>query len=281
MSDHLSKEPLLAEYPVASPGFNDSDFTRTTKPRHRLLHYSVIALLLFILVCSLSLNSVLLFWIKGWQSPVHAYRSPYTGLTYENTQTYTFNSDYWGENGTLADELWDNIDINPIAVALSDEWVEEHNLEHSLRFPWDDQKGIYFIKAFHSLHCLKLIRRAFRDYEIGNEQVLTPFHIYHCLDAMRQDVMCKADDTPMPSWKQQHTVGDGQTMQCKDFDKLVAWTQEPERNACYDQIDDYRYIENTLERHAFCAKDSQYYPVMEAYFEKHGHKNPYGEGHEA
>ena len=41
-----------------------------------------------------------------------------------------------------------------MAVALTDEYAESHGLPIADRFPWDDDKGLYFIKAFHQLHCL-------------------------------------------------------------------------------------------------------------------------------
>lgn len=60
----------------------------------------------------------------------------------------------WGKNETLMDELWENLDVSPIVVALSHEYAEEHGLARSAPFPWDDEKGIYHIKVFHQLHCL-------------------------------------------------------------------------------------------------------------------------------
>lgn len=63
-------------------------------------------------------------------------------------------NDYWGENETLADELWNQLNTDAVAVQFSDEYAREHQLPKSARFPWDDSKGIYFIKALHELHCL-------------------------------------------------------------------------------------------------------------------------------
>jgi hypothetical protein len=39
-------------------------------------------------------------------------------------------------------------------VQFSDEYAREHDLPRSARFPWDDSKGVYFIKALHEIHCL-------------------------------------------------------------------------------------------------------------------------------
>ena len=76
------------------------------------------------------------------------------GLTYDTPVVYQSLTDYWGENNTLADYLWDALDTDPVTVAISDVWAKQHHLPQSIRFPWDDSKGLYYIKAFHQLHCL-------------------------------------------------------------------------------------------------------------------------------
>lgn len=76
------------------------------------------------------------------------------GLGYDHPVEYRVRSDYSSSNETLADSLWESIDISPIIVTLSDDYARQHQLETSARFPWDDAKGIYHIKAFHHLHCL-------------------------------------------------------------------------------------------------------------------------------
>lgn len=96
-------------------------------------------------------------------------------------------------------------------------------------------------------------------------------HYEHCLDAIRKDIMCRADDTPMPGHPER-PLGEGQVMQCRDWNKLVAWTQAPERQSCYRTLSDYRPIKHTLERYAFCPEDSPYYDVQRGYFRRFGHK---------
>lgn len=123
----------------------------------------------------------------------------------------------------------------------------------------------------------KSLRKVYTDMQRGNPQIVPSAHFHHCLDTLRQDIMCLADDTLMPTINAIHQIGNGQARQCRDWDKLVAWTQEPERHACFRMLDDYRKVPNTLEEFAFCKKDSQYYSVAEAYFEENGHRNPYGD----
>ena len=100
-------------------------------------------------------------------------------------------------------------------------------------------------------------------------------HIYHCLNMLRQDLMCKADDTPMPSADKPHVIGDNQVMQCRDWSQLVAWSRYPDQNACFELFSDYRPVAHRLEQYAHCPEDSPYYPVMKEYFERHGHKSVY------
>lgn len=75
-------------------------------------------------------------------------------ITQDTPLVFRATSDYWGKNETLADELWDSINIDPITVALSSEYIEQHGLADSAQFPWDDDKRTYILKGFHDQHCL-------------------------------------------------------------------------------------------------------------------------------
>lgn len=119
----------------------------------------------------------------------------------------------------------------------------------------------------------KLIRKAIVSKHYEREQQFNLHHIYHCLDGLRQDIVCMADDTPMPA-PARHHVGDGQVRQCRDWDHMIDWAMEPERHACY-KWDDYREATNTLELFAHCPPESPYRDFQEAYFQYHGHKDPY------
>ena len=91
--------------------------------------------------------------------------------------------------------------------------------------------------------------------------------------------MCAADDTPMPA-PFSHQVGDDQLRKCRDWDKLIAWARRPDQHACY-KFDDYREATNTLENFAFCPPTSPYQDFQRAYFEHHGHKDPYEQNENA
>ena len=123
----------------------------------------------------------------------------------------------------------------------------------------------------------KLLRSALLDYEKGNERVVQPPHYQHCLDALRQDLMCQADDIPMPGLPGAHMIGRGQVRQCRDWNQLIEWTQQPDFEACYYNFGDYRPIYHGIEHYAYCSKDSKYFDIMSAYFERHGHHDPFVE----
>lgn len=115
------------------------------------------------------------------------------------------------------------------------------------------------------------------DLQAGNESVVSAEHVFHCIDSLRQDIMCKADDTPMPSPRIQNSIGDQQVLQCRDLSKVVEWAMAPERGACYRAGNDFRPVIHSLERHAYCAVDSPFYSVAKEYFEKHGRRDPWGD----
>jgi Mycotoxin biosynthesis protein UstYa len=121
------------------------------------------------------------------------------------------------------------------------------------------------------------MRRAYIDLQRNNPELITPPHFHHCLMVLRQDLMCLADDTPMPSIPAHHHIGEGQVCQCRDWDSLVAWTQESGRDACYHMLDDYHTVTHTLEEFAYCRPGLRYRETMEGYFATHGHKDPYSE----
>ncbi|GAB7352462.1 hypothetical protein MBLNU459_g2871t1 [Dothideomycetes sp. NU459] len=109
-----------------------------------------------------------------------------------------------------------------------------------------EQGGGYMadIFVFHHLHCLNLIRQtshfswdyyrakagtdeapgtAFEAFE-GEDQVET--HFTHCLDMLRQEIMCNANTAIYGQW---YIKDSGPTQdfsfnaQCKDFDAIRAW----------------------------------------------------------
>ncbi|TGO26868.1 hypothetical protein BPAE_0051g00030 [Botrytis paeoniae] len=192
MEDIESKAHLLQANQDTEEEYNTSSFLMEKQVVSPIAPQfgSMTKFLVFIILCLLASNTFLL---------LHHTKLEDTNSSKIDLAVSRY--DYMSNNDTLQDEMWDGIDTSPLVVALDDEWATEHQLPLSVfRFPWDPEaKGIYFLKAFHGLHCLKVLRRAFIDYERGGEIGSSAGHVHHCLDALRQDMMCNADDTPMPS----------------------------------------------------------------------------------
>ena len=74
------------------------------------------------------------------------------GLAYDTPMKYETN---WGQNQTEADAYWNSLDASPVIVSIRYEEAEKkYGLGRSVRFPWDDEYGLYYIKAYHHIHCL-------------------------------------------------------------------------------------------------------------------------------
>jgi hypothetical protein len=121
-----------------------------------------------------------------------------------------------------------------------------------------------------------MIRRATVNFYRYTKPVVPEKHIAHCLDSLRQDVMCYADDTPMVALPHQG-LGHSQPTMCRNWDLLLDWARQPLFESCWNYKDEYRTIENRIERYQFCSKNSKYYPRMLEYFNIHGHQKMYAE----
>ncbi|KAF2111171.1 hypothetical protein BDV96DRAFT_614945 [Lophiotrema nucula] len=264
----------------------DSSTSSTSSSSHTISSILYLSTLLI----SLSLNIILLLRHTPPTCPPDLGKSTYTGNTFDTPVSFHSHNPYWDPNATLSsmNAAWDELNTNPMAIALSDSYVREKGLGRSSRFPWDTEKSVYYVKGIHDLHCLKLLRHAIVTKHYGNSSEgdvdgegsskdegagISMHHMLHCLDNLRQDIQCYADATPMPAPSIGH-IGDLQTRQCRPWDRLIEWAVDGERNACH-AFDDYREATNTLELFAHCPAGSVYEGVVGAYFGVHGHRDEY------
>lgn len=82
------------------------------------------------------------------------------GLKFEVPTVHYSKSNYSSDNFTLADSLWQTLDTNPTAIAVKDEFARSNGLALELRFPWDDEKVVFSVKAFHQIHCIVSIEHS-------------------------------------------------------------------------------------------------------------------------
>ncbi|KAH9214624.1 hypothetical protein DL95DRAFT_461905 [Leptodontidium sp. 2 PMI_412] len=97
-----------------------------------------------------------------------------------------------------------------------------------------DGSGDYFgtLDVYHQLHCLKYIRQYVHQeyYTVRDTNVPVKDHVNHCIEMLRQVVMCKADTAlmtyewlpdfpgPWPNFGIQH--------ECVNWEKIDNWSKE-------------------------------------------------------
>ena len=97
-------------------------------------------------------------------------------------------------------------------VAVDQETIAKQGLTETIVFPWDPTKRVYIVIAFHQLHCLvrmrshlilivslissqKLLYQTLTSVYNGEDLQKPVYeHCVHCLDQLRQDTECNADD---------------------------------------------------------------------------------------
>lgn len=87
-------------------------------------------------------------------------------------------------------------------------------------------------------------------------------HVLHCLNVLRETVMCAADDEPLytgPLHAQTNEpnprAGIGFTRMCRDWDKLQAWGRD--RSACWRPLNVFNRTFPETERYKFCPDGSR------------------------
>ncbi|KAJ5504750.1 hypothetical protein N7463_007624 [Penicillium fimorum] len=218
---------------------------------HRRRFLILVPILLLSLTTNIITLSIIVSNPKHYQRP-----SKYANLHLTHTEPYVLLTDYSSHNTTLADNLWHSINIDSGVVALPDSFAASHDLRTAQRFPWDTSKGIYILHGFHNLHCLKIIYISLFEFRTGQEQSRTWHHIAHCLDALRRQMLCDADDTPRATDRRAEVVsGVGQHRVCRDWGALENWAKA--HTACYKRPEKPE-DEVGLKRFMHCPEGSGY-----------------------
>ncbi|KAF8993370.1 hypothetical protein BDQ17DRAFT_1312361 [Cyathus striatus] len=116
-------------------------------------------------------------------------------------------------------------------------------------YPIKEEPGYYIagLDVFHQLHCLNLVRRALNKDHYPNDVHLTEEHISHCVDSVRQSLMCNADiSVNVWQWSDEvkGVVGySTQAHSCKNFNKLLDWARD---HRLHHWIDTRFYIDDEL-----------------------------------
>ncbi|KAG2059409.1 hypothetical protein BDR06DRAFT_724979 [Suillus hirtellus] len=151
-----------------------------------------------------------------------------------------FPSIYRGPPSPEIDAAWNRI-ANNLTQMTREEILKggtsEAELPWKARYPEKiGRQYIGFMEAIHQLHCVNFLRQAswWEYYESIKEPVFqtTPrvvrAHLDHCIEMLRQNIMCRADTTmiswywvqgettPYPNFNTRH--------RCRNFDKIWDWS---------------------------------------------------------
>ncbi len=110
-----------------------------------------------------------------------------------------------------------------------------------------------------------MLRRSILETFDSKVQTIPHEHLAHCLDILRDDIMCNADDTPRYTGRlnqqasAEHPVsGVGQTRLCRDWNLLEQWAHE--HSACYKPINSSDAGFPVIERYKFCPNGERQWP---------------------
>ncbi|TGO26884.1 hypothetical protein BPAE_0051g00190 [Botrytis paeoniae] len=170
---------------------------------------------------------------------------------------------YTGLNNCRCSLELPDLDSELGLVALTDEYAKSKGLLPAQRWPWDHLKGTCVLNGFHSLHCLQLVRNLVLGAYDNVPLKYSLEHVSHCLNVLREEVMCNADDTPRytsrlnsEKGKEHPTSGIGQTRMCNDWEKLRSWAVA--YSGCFRAINESIPNFSTIERYKFCPEGMNY-----------------------
>ncbi|KAF4629021.1 hypothetical protein G7Y89_g9130 [Cudoniella acicularis] len=265
MAEKQSYKPLMQDDDI-SIDYEDLQTKFARKPLFLQPRISMLVILIILLAISFTTN-ILQAWLYNRVKTAET-----LGLSKYSKLRFNTNSVWYvppEERNQTQEELLEAISLDDGAIVVSKEWAKEMDLAESSIFPWDDSKLVYFLHAYHGLHCVKLLYRFVKEIR-DDEPRTTPLeHVIHCLDATRQDIICNADDTPRPRRYKENTADPlhtlGEPRKCRDWSALETWARE--RNACYQasHADPTDMLHSQLK---YCASDSPYLPAVREYYGK-------------
>ncbi|KAB8211963.1 hypothetical protein BDV34DRAFT_219177 [Aspergillus parasiticus] len=201
-----------------------------------------------------------------WANSSYRREEVKVGFTKEDTMWW--NTNYSSTNESKVSNLWHNeIPWESGIIAIDKQEASALGLPESQSFPWDLTKGIYILNAHHILHCIRNLYISIEEYRFNRPQSVTHPHILHCLDSIRVETICAADDTlryvplnNMSGFK----PGDGQKRMCRDWHQMQSFVEK--HDPCYRYVFPGDDSVSNLERFKYCPNNSPYIPKIREYF---------------
>ncbi|ORY17949.1 hypothetical protein BCR34DRAFT_473967 [Clohesyomyces aquaticus] len=178
--------------------------------------------------------------------------SPLVKEVEPNWHTVLFNGSFLKENiyrqsaGPEVDAAWSALGVDYRSIIVPANEGDRTGLRKDQVQVSDYYGGGYpaNVEGLHHLHCLNLLRKSlywnyeyYRDQKKGafvNEDYVVQYHVTHCLDILRQQLMCVVDvgvlgqvwyqvegedhPTPFTDFNTKH--------KCRDYEAVQKWAEE-------------------------------------------------------
>ncbi|KAF2397623.1 hypothetical protein EJ06DRAFT_584040 [Trichodelitschia bisporula] len=181
--------------------------------------------------------------------------------------SFTKLNDFRLDAGPKVDAAWESLGVDYRAVAIPAHLALKSGLAPDQVKIRDKYGGGYpaNVEGLHHLHCLNLLRKSlyfnhayYHDRGEGafkNEEHIVKFHVTHCLDIIRQQLMCTVDVGVLGQvwWnpKAPEPFVDFNTRhECRDFEAVRSWAEvrqlpeEPPHDYLQPPRDDDRVYES-------------------------------------
>ncbi|KAI0862664.1 hypothetical protein F4860DRAFT_512633 [Xylaria cubensis] len=145
-------------------------------------------------------------------------------------------SPYQGFPDDEKDRLWMEMYEKGIAIRITKDEYDQL-INKTERVPIEGYEDDYMVgvDAFHQLHCLNEIRKGFYPRRFnssmenpdGTVNFLNWLHIDHCIESLRQAIICHADSSVTTfHWLKTKIMEPelGTMHMCRDFSKVQEWT---------------------------------------------------------
>ncbi|EZF78262.1 hypothetical protein H105_00656 [Trichophyton soudanense CBS 452.61] len=249
-SNGVSDTRLSIDAYENDPFLNKYKGNRIQRRRISILIFSLI----FVLGISVFCNIILIFeQYKRWDldnvctTYTSQYRSPISNDVNLKYNTVTFNGSLFGDHiwrrwvGDDVDQAWLDLGVEYTPVAIPYEDRALYGLQEGQVKMMEKYGGnfVAHIEVFHHLHCLDVLRKiSYYGYEhylkkggslFTNDEKTVKHHAAHCLDILRQQIMCTADTSVFGQWwvKGIGPFVDFNTKhQCKDYEIIRSWGEK-------------------------------------------------------
>ncbi|KAF3765436.1 hypothetical protein M406DRAFT_355917 [Cryphonectria parasitica EP155] len=213
-------------------------------------------LIVGVLLCTGILGACVGAFVRGrfadWDAGCAEYTAKHSPVIQDvdvKYDTQLFNGSLMKEDiyrqgaGPEVDAAWEALGVDYRAAIISDEEGRMSGLTSAHVQRAEKYGGGFFVnvEGLHHLHCLNLLRKSlYYNYDhykamgmhaFANEDYILRLHVSHCLDTIRQVLMCNVDTGMLgqvwydqqdakafPDFNTEHT--------CKNYDEIRAWAEE-------------------------------------------------------